>query len=400
LQHNINRTNTNNAVSQTTRIVPHFPPTNKEFSCTELHTPDGIYPLLHETFFETIAPQFTMGTRASITHVKDDFMNHHESSEDESLVAGTNGFHGYGLGGASLSMTPVKSAALPIPNAAATTSSRRTVRNACSLNTNGLQVLTSPQKIMTNANGNNASPYLPNSPTYPTTPTSQLPPAHTQTSHQQQQHSNNHNQQSASGAYMMSSSHDLIHTPIAEYSVSSSFNNTNHQTNGGSVGSLSSLFGRSSSMYTSNPMGRSTPQLSTSIVRTMSTSMSSNSSTSKPKNHLSKTNSTFVLRFLIHENLAKLLLTMEDDFLFFNIGSSFIWVDPKSKQKVSIYIYIYILLLSDAYIHLIHNRSLFRGLYLLNHILYATILMKRRVVMITWISSLDFLREISFGMIL
>lgn len=349
MQQNINRNNANNAVSQTTRIVPHFPPTNKEFSCTELHTPDGIYPLLHETFFETIAPQFAMGTRASITNANDDFMNHHhlESSEDESLTA-VNGCHSYGggLGGASLSMTPViKSAALPIPNAATTTSasssSRRTLRTTSSFNNNpninGLQVLTSPQKIMTTtASGNNASPYLPNSPPYPTTPTSQLLPTHSQTQHypqQQQQH-----QQFATGSYMMSTSHDLSHTPIAEYSISSSFNNTNNtQANGGSVGSLSSLFGRSSSMYTSNPMGvKSTPQLSTSIVRTMSTSMSSNSSTSKPKNHLSKTNSTFVLRFLINENLAKLLATkaLEDDFLFFNIGSSFIWADPKSKQRV------------------------------------------------------------------
>lgn len=338
-------------MSQTTRIVPHFPPTNKEFSCTELHAPEGIYPLLHETFFETIAPQFVMGTRASITNVKHDYMNHHhqqqqqhhESSEDESLT-GNNGYHGHGLGGASLSMTPVaKSAALPIPNAATSSTSASSRRPLCTTSsftspnhpsTNGLQVLTSPQKIMTmNGSGNNACPYLPSS--YPTTPTSQLPPAvHSQTSQQQ----------FASGSYMMSSSHDLSHTSIAEHAISSSFNNTNnnsnnnnHQTNGGSVGSLSSLFGRSSSAYMSNPMsGKSTPQISTSIVRTMSTSMSSNSSTSKPKNYLSKTNSTFVLRFLIHENLAKLLATkaLEDDFVFFNIGSSFIWVDPKSKQKV------------------------------------------------------------------
>lgn len=55
--------------------------------------------------------------------------------------------------------------------------------------------------------------------------------------------------------------------------------------------------------------------------------------TSKPKNYLSKTKSTFVLRFLIHENLQKILSakTDEDYYLFYNIGSSFIWMDNKSK---------------------------------------------------------------------
>lgn len=337
MQQNINRNNANNAIAQVARVVPHFPPTNKDFSCTELHTPDGIYPLLHETFYETIAPQFTTGTRASVVSVKDQnfHITNNESSEDEGLI----------IGGPSFSMTPVKSAALPIPNAAS--SNKRSLRNTLTTssstssihnanNTNGLQVLTSPQKIMTsNGNGNNASPYSPYSNSFSTTPTSQLPstsqlpPA--QHPHQQQQF--------ASGSYMMSSSQDLgmSNTSVSntnDYSLSSSFNNANNNINNtGSVGSLSNLFGKSA-----NPPGaRSTPQLSSSIARSMSTSISSNSS--KPKNHLSKTNSTFVLRFLVHEHLHKLMSSngLGDEFLFFNIGSSFIWVDSNSKPKVLLY---------------------------------------------------------------
>ncbi|KAI8328350.1 WD40-repeat-containing domain protein, partial [Blakeslea trispora] len=207
-------------------------------------------------------------------------------------------------------MTPVtKSAALPIPNA------RRSLRTTSSSSSsighsvngmNGLHVLTSPQKVMT-ASGGNSSPYLPNSPSFmPATPT------------QQQTHD--------------------IGMPNYDSLSSSLTNNPTITTNGGSVGSISSLFGRGSNLYNANSLGgvssigggKSTPQLSSSIVRTMSSSTSS-----KPKNHLSKTNSTFVLRFVVHENLQKLLSSRgpDDEFLFFNIGSSFIWVDPKNKSK-------------------------------------------------------------------
>ncbi|KAI8638182.1 hypothetical protein BD408DRAFT_28388 [Parasitella parasitica] len=336
LQQNISRNNANNATAQVARVVPHFPPTNKDFSATELHTPDGIYPLLHETFYETIAPQFTTGTRASVVSVKDEHFHlaNNESSEDEGLI----------IGGPSFSMTPAKSAALPIPNAA---SSKRSLRNTITTssstssihanNGNGLQVLTSPQKIMTgNGNGNNANPYSPYSTSFSTTPTSQLPPSSQLPSIQHPQQQQQQQQQFASGSYMMSSSQDLGMPGLSvsstnDYSLPSSFNNCNNPNNTGSVGSLSSLFGKSA-----NPTGaRATPQLSSSMVRSMSASFNSNSS-SKPKNHLSKTNSTFVLRFLIHEHLHKMISSNElgEEFLFFNIGSSFIWVDSNSRPKV------------------------------------------------------------------
>ncbi|KAI7902357.1 WD40-repeat-containing domain protein [Cokeromyces recurvatus] len=308
LQQNLNTRANNNNNAQPARTVPHFPPTNKEFSATELHTPDGIYSLLHETFYETIAPQFAMGTRVSIASAKD---YPADSSEDE-------GFFSNSL----LSMTPIKkSDALPIPNAASS-SSRRALRtmstSSSSIGANasaGLQVLTSPQKLMTTStSGNHLSPYLPYpSPSYPSTPNPIAP------------------QQIATGSYMMSSSQDLgmSHSP-GDFSLPPSFNaqqqqqQQHHHHNNSSIGSLSSLFGRS----LNNSNGKLS-QSSSSISRSM------NTNTTKPKNHLSKTNSTFVLRFLIHENLQKLLATkaFEDDFLFFNIGSSFIWVDSKSKPK-------------------------------------------------------------------
>jgi hypothetical protein len=57
----------------------------------------------------------------------------------------------------------------------------------------------------------------------------------------------------------------------------------------------------------------------------------------KPKNNLVKTKSSFVLRMIIHDRLAQVLAnrTIDDSFLFFNIGTSFLWMDAKGKPKVN-----------------------------------------------------------------
>ncbi|KAG1151250.1 hypothetical protein G6F37_000312 [Rhizopus arrhizus] len=293
LQSNVNR-NTSNTV---TKVVVHFPPSNKEFSCNELHTPDGVYPLLHETFHETIAPQFATGTRSSIVREKRRPETTDEEEDIESSYSSSTGSSNHHFG---LSMTPV----IPIPNA-----SRKHVRNRSSISSvsPGLTIITPSQK-------NNS--YAPFSPSFPQTPMQQ---------------------QFVPGSYMMSSSQELNNTIDQETP-------NNSVSNGGSV---SSLFNRSNSISnnTLTINGSQQQQLSTSIGRSnhiFSSSISNNnnhssSMTSKPKNYLSKTKSTFVLRFLIHENLQKILSakTDEDYYLFYNIGSSFIWMDNKSKDPLS-----------------------------------------------------------------
>ncbi|KAI8875742.1 hypothetical protein K501DRAFT_201970 [Backusella circina FSU 941] len=247
------------------KVVVHFPPTNKEFSCSEIRAPDGIYPLLHETFFETIAPQFATGTRASVTSSK--YKRDDSSGDDEDL----------------LFITPT--AALPIPN------SRNGGLTASSSTSSmhGLSIVTSPQHNKLNSQ---PSPYLPMSPSYQQsiTPTQSTP------------------------LHMLGTSHELASNDHHDYFTSASYNNGSS-----SVGSFSSLFtgGRSMSKTPSSVRNNS-------IVG------------SKPKNHLAKTKSSFVLRFLIHDNLQKVLATKtkEDQFVFFNIGSSFIWVDGQNKPKV------------------------------------------------------------------
>ncbi|RUP50935.1 hypothetical protein BC936DRAFT_137061 [Jimgerdemannia flammicorona] len=55
----------------------------------------------------------------------------------------------------------------------------------------------------------------------------------------------------------------------------------------------------------------------------------------KPKNNLTKTNSSFVQKIVTNENLAKILSqrTSEDTYLFYNVGRCFVWMDATSKPK-------------------------------------------------------------------
>lgn len=56
----------------------------------------------------------------------------------------------------------------------------------------------------------------------------------------------------------------------------------------------------------------------------------------KPKNNITKTNSTFVTKITTHENLTKILAnrTGEDIYLFWNTGRTFTWSDLGQKPNV------------------------------------------------------------------
>ncbi|KAF8922767.1 hypothetical protein BGZ58_003811, partial [Dissophora ornata] len=55
----------------------------------------------------------------------------------------------------------------------------------------------------------------------------------------------------------------------------------------------------------------------------------------KPKSNITKTNSTFVLKIIVNENLAKILANRanEDVYVFWNIGRTFIWSDLGQKPN-------------------------------------------------------------------
>ncbi|KAI9491197.1 WD40-repeat-containing domain protein [Zychaea mexicana] len=81
-----------------------------------------------------------------------------------------------------------------------------------------------------------------------------------------------------------------------------------------SVGSLSSLFSRNSLRHHHHHLHHH-PK--------------------KPKNSLIKTNSSFVVRMTVHEKLSNILATrtIDDTYLFFNVGMNFVWMDGSQKVK-------------------------------------------------------------------
>jgi hypothetical protein len=56
----------------------------------------------------------------------------------------------------------------------------------------------------------------------------------------------------------------------------------------------------------------------------------------KPKTSITKTNSSFVHRIITNDQLAKILMarTSEDTNLFYNCGTSFVWMDAAGHPKV------------------------------------------------------------------
>lgn len=57
----------------------------------------------------------------------------------------------------------------------------------------------------------------------------------------------------------------------------------------------------------------------------------------KPKNNIAKSNSSFISRCIVHENMAKRLVDRPSDgyFAFANINRAFQWLDLSSPQKVT-----------------------------------------------------------------
>ncbi|KAL0085728.1 hypothetical protein F4703DRAFT_1851119 [Phycomyces blakesleeanus] len=57
----------------------------------------------------------------------------------------------------------------------------------------------------------------------------------------------------------------------------------------------------------------------------------------RPKHSLAKTKSSFVSRIVLHDQLSKIMTTkaIDDEFLFYNVGASFIWEDANGKIKVT-----------------------------------------------------------------
>ncbi|KAI8084985.1 uncharacterized protein BX664DRAFT_338261 [Halteromyces radiatus] len=368
-----------NRTSHLTKLLKPCPPSNKEFTCDNFHAVEGTYQLVHDIHFDTIAPQFSVGTRATILDVRPKQAPKSSSAtssitdsatlstptpassgermynqEDDTNSSNTTLppvtttttttthtpstpliFQQSTVNSTSLtySVAPLdnigitRSTALPIPNVTSRSydSSSSTFQPDDKLTPPHSRTtpISSIPTITTNPSpANNAISTFPITGIQPSSSATPIPTSSTSFHHHHHLHHHHHHHQSNTDPTSLSSPLFALDTNASPTASSTSSQGENgsviNNTNGNgisdlssSVSSLSALFSRRNSVrYLHSPQR-------------------------KPKNNLTKTKSSFVLRMIIHDRLAQVLAnrTMDDSFLFFNIGTSFLWMDAKGKPK-------------------------------------------------------------------
>ncbi|ORX61355.1 WD40 repeat-like protein [Hesseltinella vesiculosa] len=273
-----------------TSLLKPCPPSNKEFSCDGFHTIEGQYQLVHDIHFDTIAPQFNSGTHAVFisSRLK-------PSSSATSLTDSTSS-------PSSSSKPPYddkdvsRSTAVPIPIQTSHHYHDLDRYSDSSSPSYSNPLLTPPRNtptLLSNPPSTFHQHLHPSSPT----PTSSTP---------------------------LSTTHDplpsvSVTTPIPTLSVSTSIT-TNHSTG----------------LPTESPANQHDFSASFSSLFTRRNSVRyPHTQQRKPRNNLTKTKSSFVQKMVVHDRLASILAnrSLEDGFLFFNVGTSFLWMDAQSKPK-------------------------------------------------------------------
>jgi hypothetical protein len=139
--------------------------------------------------------------------------------------------------------------------------------------------------------------------------------------------------------------HIIFRTPSLS-SSSSSHKNTNGLTNGTPLShsipeeptQKIAIIPTSNTTNTNESPGSSSPT-PTSTLSFLARNHTLGRHPRKPKTSITKTNSSFVQRIITNDQLAKILIarTSEDTNLFYNCGTSFVWVDAAGHPKVIIY---------------------------------------------------------------
>ncbi|KAH8548815.1 WD40 repeat-like protein [Umbelopsis sp. PMI_123] len=234
--------------AQNTFRPPPFPSSNPDHRCQEFVSPEGRYDLYHEILFDSLTPNYNIGTTASLVSIK-----YKESSKLD------------GLGNL-------------YSNSSSTTTTSETVAASNSAESNDSE----------EDNANTLHP-----------PSSVAIPSNS-----------NGNKQ--------------MHVLRRKFSLTAS----------ASQESPNSL---SSRQITSIEGGvGSNNQTSTLSFLTRGHTLSGNGKAPrKPKTSITKSNSSFVQRIITNDQLAKILIarTSDDTNLFYNCGTSFIWMDATGQPK-------------------------------------------------------------------
>ncbi|CAM0140575.1 hypothetical protein VKS41_006595 [Umbelopsis sp. WA50703] len=308
--------------SLTPRLPP-YPPSNPEFKETEFSNPEGVWKLRNEVYSETLQPHFATGTHATIVSIK---------YKDSSLGPNTN-----------LALTN---------SATSSVSDNLTSLTNSDKGDNATTVTAESEDDEAVADVTSAlSPSLTLSPSAADEPKSSLtiPINRPHGSVQSLGYTNSPLSTSASTVGATSFGHPLPAHSNGQRSLSI---NTGSLFHTGSQVSLASPVAPLSLSYTNAGSHPGTEFMTAKALLSIESETTSPLSTSgnsfsalfsrsnknnprKPKNSITKTKSSFVSKIITNDQLAKVLSarTSDDAYFFYNVGTSFIWMDAASKPR-------------------------------------------------------------------
>ncbi|GAB5585362.1 hypothetical protein Unana1_00262 [Umbelopsis nana] len=303
--------------SLTPRLPP-FPPSDPDFKGTEFNSPEGVWKLRNEVYSETLQPHFPTGTHATLVSIKYKeynvslgpiadltLANSATSSVSDNLTSLTNSDKGDTVTAESeddetVAVADGTSPALTL--SPAVTNIEETLTIPIKTPHGSAQSLGYASSPLSSSASTASTAYVPSSGAQRSLSinTTSLFHTHSQTSMS--------SPVAAAAGVPLSASYTNAHPGPELMSPKAllSFDNDSISPLGNSGSSFSSLFGRSNKH---NPR--------------------------KPKNSITKTKSSFVNKIISNEQLAKVLAarTSDDSYLFYNIGTSFVWADAASKPK-------------------------------------------------------------------
>ncbi|KAH8553503.1 WD40-repeat-containing domain protein [Umbelopsis sp. PMI_123] len=311
------------STSQTLRVPP-FPPSNPDFKGDEFNSPEGVWKLRNEVYSETLLPHYQTGTHATLVSIKYKesnvsalgpaanltLTNSATSSVSDNLTSLTNSDKGDNATSVTaeseedesmVETTLTASPAVTLSPAAANTEDNKSSLTIPIKNTSGsAQSLGYASSPLSSSASTASTIYVP--PNGPQRALS-INTASLYNSHQQSLSSPVVPVGPISSSYTNAHSGTEFMSPKPYLSFDS---DTAASPLGSSGNSFSSLFGRSNKH---NPR--------------------------KPKNSITKTKSSFVSKIITNDHLAKVLAarTSDDAYLFYNVGTSFVWMDSASKPK-------------------------------------------------------------------
>ncbi|KAL0137587.1 catabolite repression protein creC [Mucor lusitanicus] len=250
-------------------VLAPYPPTTPDHSCKQFNAPEGVYTLDHSIFVNSMHPLYSVGTTASLVSIK-----YKETAPNNlqryEAQPGARSFR---------NMFSTHHHHHHHPHPSTTTNNSNTDSDEEHSSSQQHHVFRTPSLSSSSSSHKNTTLGTPLSHSIPEEPT--------------------------------------IAIPNSKISTTTSSNS-------------------SSTDSTVIPPGSSSPTpTSTLSFLARNHTLGSNRHPRKPKTSITKTNSSFVQRIITNDQLAKILMarTSDDTNLFYNCGTSFVWVDAHGHPK-------------------------------------------------------------------